>query len=78
MQPQQPTSARWKLCRCDLVKLAKSLGLAVAGVSLPILAQWFTDTDFGSTGNAVVAALGPFALNVARKLIVDNTQQAPR
>ena len=66
-------SARFKLNRHDLWKLAKSLGLTVVAFALVTLtdAQELIDWSSHAWGPAL-AVLIPFGLNVVRKLLQDS------
>ena len=64
-------SKRFSLNKTDFIKLGKGLALAAGGAVVTYLAQWTTETDFGSM-TPVVTAASAFVLNFARKWIADH------
>lgn len=63
-------SKRFSLNKQDFIKLGKGLALAAGGAALTYLAEWSSETDFGSM-TPVVTAASAFVLNFARKWIAD-------
>lgn len=63
-------SKRFTLDKTDFQKLGKGLALAVGGAVITYMAEWTTETDFGSMTPLVTAA-SAFVLNFARKWIAD-------
>lgn len=72
MATSDPGSARFKLNRHDLWKLAKSLGLTVVAFTVILLTEVQGVIDWSShPWGPSLAVLLPFGLNIARRILGD-------
>lgn len=69
-------SASFQLDRADLRKLGRSVLIASLGAAIPILADFFADTDFGLAG-PLVTALGSVAVDLLRRFVGPNSGNSP-
>ena len=67
-------SQKYQLNKKDLLKIAKGLGVAIAGAALTYVSSAIANVDFGVYTPLVVAGWSVLA-NVARKFVFDNTQE---
>ena len=65
-------SKRGAIDSADLVKLATGAGIAAAGAALAYVAEWITESDFG-TWTPTVTAVAAIVVNVARKWLAENS-----